>query len=102
MNKNKKAQGLSLNMIIIAVLGLIVLVIIAVIFRSHILAYSKGYKDTADKAISSADGEKCISILSSLNRKCSEDSPGQDWGEVPLEKEKWADCKEKEKCWEKS
>ena len=37
--KNKKAQGLSLNVIIIAVLALLVLVILAVIFTGKLGTY---------------------------------------------------------------
>lgn len=100
MNK-KRAQGLSLNMIIVAAIGLIVLIIIAVIFREHIVSYSKGYKETADKAIESAEGERCVSLFSTTTRKCSENAPDEGWKEITLEKDKWTDCKENEKCWEK-
>jgi hypothetical protein len=96
----KKAQ-LSLQMIIVAALGLIVLVILAIIFKEHISSYAAGYKSTADNAIESAEGERCVSILTTNPRKCSDTPPSEEWTEVTLTKDKWSDC-EDEKCYEKT
>lgn len=45
---NKKGQGLSLNVIIIAVLALLVLVVLAVIFTGRINLFEKGVSKEAD------------------------------------------------------
>ena len=58
--KHKKAQGLSLNTIIIAVLVLIVLVILVLIFSGKMGSFRRG--------INACDG-KCVSSASS----CGED-----------------------------
>lgn len=100
--KQKRAQGLSLNMIIVAAIGFIVLVIVAIIFRTQIIDYANKYRDTADRTIESAEGGSCVSLFSTTTRKCSEKAPSEEWKEVTLEKDKWTDCKENEKCWEKS
>ena len=99
MNK-KRAEGLSINMIIIAALGLIVLIIVAVIFRTQIFHYSKGYTDTANKAIESAEGQRCTSLFSMGTRKCSSTPPGTEWKKIDPAKDKWIDCENT--CWEKT
>lgn len=48
MKMNKKGQGLSLNVIIIAVLALLVLVVLAVIFTGRINLFEKGVSKEAD------------------------------------------------------
>lgn len=52
---NKKSQGLSLNMIIIAALGLIVLVIIAFIFRGESGKFVKSTNCPARNGVCLAD-----------------------------------------------
>lgn len=98
---NKKAQGLSLNMIIVAAIGFIVLIIVAIIFRTQIIDFANKYRDTADKTIESAEGERCVTFFTT--RICSADSPqpSEEWKKISPEKEKWTDCKENEECWEK-
>ncbi len=54
-DKMKKAQGLSLNMIIIAALALIILIVIVLIFSGKVGTTSKGISDVQ----SSVDMEKC-------------------------------------------
>ncbi|MDA1196938.1 MAG: hypothetical protein O2779_03175 [Nanoarchaeota archaeon] len=49
MLKNKKAQGLPLNVIIIAVIVLVVLVVLWVIFTSRAGEFSKQVTNTDDK-----------------------------------------------------
>lgn len=40
--KNKKSQGMSINVVIIAVLGLVVLVVLAAIFTGRVKLFSSG------------------------------------------------------------
>lgn len=94
----KRAVGLSIETIIIAALGFVVLVIVAVIVRTQLGHYSKGYKDTADNAIKSAEG-KCISSpFSATTKKCSKDDlSSAGWKQVE------GKCdKVDEKCYEKT
>jgi len=98
MNK-KRAEGLPLNMIIIAAIGLIVLVVVVIIFKTSVGSSAKGYKETADKAIQSAEGERCQTFFST--RRCSTNSPEPiiEWRKVNPTKDKWSDCNEN--CWER-
>ena len=95
--KHKKAMGLSINTIIIAALGLIVLVIIAFIFRTQVGEYVRGYGETADKAIKSADENNCERLFADVTRKCSANSleSETDWTEIPGKK-----CPTNQKCYE--
>lgn len=54
-NKNKKAQGMSLTVIIIAVLALIVLVVLVVIFTGKAGSFGKGTEETSQQF----SGSKC-------------------------------------------
>jgi len=45
MNKNKKAQGISLNVIIIAAIALLVLVILSVVFIGRTKNFTQGVAD---------------------------------------------------------
>jgi len=54
-DKMKKAQGLSLNMIIIAALALIILIVIVLIFSGKVGTTSKGISEVQD----SVNLEKC-------------------------------------------
>ena len=94
MENNVKAQGLSLNMIIVAALVLIVLVIVAVIFRTQILHYAKGYRNIGDQAIAGANGTMCSSFFST-DRYCSDQRDCGDDQRIPEPPGgKWSDCKE--------
>jgi len=93
---NKKRAGLSINMIIVAALGLIVLVIVAFIFRTQVIDYASKYTQTADSAVKSAEGKTCATLFST--RKCSANKPTPgEWTPVSGE---WTDCGKDKKCWE--
>ncbi len=47
--KHKKAQGISLNVIIIAAIALIVLIVLVVIFTGHAGKFNTGLKDCHNK-----------------------------------------------------
>ena len=102
MKENKRGQGLSLNVIIVAAIGLFVLIILAIIFRQHIGSYVKGYKETADEAIGAAKGERCKSFLSDTTRKCSDVNPEVGKWRKVISGGGWEDCDENknEECWE--
>jgi len=54
---DKKAQGLSLNVIIIAVLALLVLIVLAVLLINYINGTNEGLKDCQFK------GGKCVEYM---------------------------------------
>jgi len=64
MSKNKRAQGLPLNIIIIAAIVLIVLVVIVVIFSGKIQLFGKGVKEQA----SPYEARNCE--IPGTNRQC--------------------------------
>ncbi|MBT7903493.1 hypothetical protein HN587_06540 [Candidatus Woesearchaeota archaeon] len=66
--QSKKAQGLSLNMIIVAVIVLIVLVVLVMVFTGKIQFFNKGVGTQSDEFTS---GKKC-EMLGTLN-KCVDD-----------------------------
>jgi len=91
----KKAQGLSLQVIIIAALSLVVLVILIIIFRQQIGTGAKRYTDIGQSAEDEVKGEKCISFITA--RQCSTDAPSEDFGWIDVGKK---DCKTGS-CWER-
>ncbi len=97
----KKGQGLSFTMIIIASLGVLVLIVVGFIFKESILTYTKGYKATADSALSQADGTACKGLFET-NRKCAADTPpdanGKTWEGVTGT---FSDCGDKN-CYQSS
>ena len=93
----KKAQGLSLDFVIIAAIGLLVLIIIGYIFVSHSTRYSKDYTDVSNKAVESAQGNQCKAFFTGANRKCSADKPAE--GEWEAADGEWEDCLTGEQCY---
>jgi hypothetical protein len=91
----KKAQGLSLQVIIIAAISLVVLIILIIIFRQQISIGSKRYLDIGQSAEDEVKGEKCTSFITA--RQCSTDAPSEDFEWVDVGKK---DCKEGS-CWER-
>ena len=65
---NKKAQGIPLNVIVIAVIALIVLVVLSLIFSGKIKGFGKGVDETADsfKNLCEIPGteRECVSSIS--------------------------------------
>ena len=74
INKNRKSQGLSVNVIIIAALALIVLVVLTVIFTGRIKIFSQTLEDCESKQgnckVSCGPDETKIT-----NAKCSKEKP---------------------------
>lgn len=91
----KKAQGLSLNVIIIAALSIVVLVVLVAILTGRISLFSQGIAD------SDTTSKQAICMSQSTNR-CSATSPVN--GDVQYKErslagiKKWIDCPSK--CWE--
>lgn len=46
-NKNKKAQGMSMNVIIIAVIALVVLIVLVLIFTGKLKIFGQGTSETS-------------------------------------------------------
>ncbi len=61
---NKKAQGMSIKVVIIAVLALIVMIVLVMIFTGKIKVFSSGASDTSDQFT----GNKCE--LPGTNNEC--------------------------------
>ena len=93
----RKAQAMSMNTIVMAVLALIVLVVMAIVFRSQISKSVEGYSDITEGAISEAKGEKCSILSGERCGDCDEMNSKEDsesnyiWIEVDKE------CSDKEK-----
>jgi len=87
----KRAQGLPINTIVIAALGLLVLVILAFVIRNQIAQGTKKYTEIGKEAEIKAD--KCASII--LNRACNENACDEKKGQrqVYSPAGEWADCK---------
>jgi len=72
VKNNKKAQGLSINVIIIAALALIVLVVLATIFTGRVRIFSQTLEDCASKQ-GQCYPNKCPDNSALItNAKCSE------------------------------
>ena len=93
-----KKGDLSIQTIIVAILGLLVLIVLAFIFRDQITKAASNYFSIGKDATDSAQGNKCVSILTAGNHKCADKCDGE-WHELNTAT-KWTDCKER-KCCEK-
>lgn len=62
---SKKAQGISMNVIVIAIIALLVLVVLSVIFMTNTGVFVRGVVDCAQK------GGQCVSI----NEACPSNYP---------------------------
>jgi len=98
--KKKRAAGLSMDIIIIAAIGFMVLIIVAAIFKGQSSRYSKGYSDVAEEAIKTAEGNTCAALFAGETRKCFADGPPKEgnWDSTPVPGE-WEDCKPDKKCY---
>lgn len=92
----KKAQGLSLEIIIIAAISLFVLIVLLVIFRVQIFGGAEKYTKIGESAEQDIKGEKCASFIAV--RQCSKDKPSEDYEWTDLGKK---NCGAEEKCWER-
>ena len=94
--------SLTLETIIVAALALIVLVVLAFIFRTQVGDLVKKYRGVSDDLEEQAKGMKCVTLATMSQRQC-ESSCSAEWSEVPLpaEAKEWKDCKTK-KCCEKA
>lgn len=72
---NRKAQGLSLNVIIIAAIAIIVLVIMVVIFGGRMQLFGKGV--SACEGTCSATKEGCGDRAAIPIKNCDSDGDGQ-------------------------
>jgi len=68
MSRNLKSQGLPINIIIIAAIGLVVLVVVLAIFSGRMGILSKSIAGTCDE-----QGGKCACTLK--DNKCNDDYP---------------------------
>jgi len=87
----KKGQGLPINTIIIAALGMLVLIILAFVIRNQIAQGTKKYTEIGKEAEIKVD--KCGSVI--LNRACSIGCDPAKTREVYSPAGAWDDCKDK-------
>lgn len=97
----RKKGAISMEMIVYAVLALIVLVVIAFIFRQQISHAAGSIFKIGEEAEEGARGERCVTIMTAATRKC-DTTCGEEWHEV-YTSGKWKDCEaaNKPKCCEK-
>jgi len=84
----KKAQGLPLNIVVLAAIALLVLVILSVVTIGRVGLFQKGVSEVETKNLCSASGTQRI---------CSSPDPGAGYKQVTG---KFQDCSADEKCWE--
>jgi len=86
MNKSygsKKAQGLSLNMIVVGAIGLVVLVVIITIFTGGMIKVRDDMKDKTCCSAAGGCGDKNIGGEVVTGSSCSDDYPNQVIGDFP-------------------
>ena len=87
-----------MQVIVIATLSLIVLVVLAFVFRENIGRTSSSLFKIGEDAEEGARGVKCVSFMTSGTHKCAP-SCETGWREIYPAGEKWTDCDNK--CCEK-
>ncbi len=86
---DKKAQGISLNVIIIAAIGLVVLVLLVAIFTGRINIFGKGVGEAEEAGTSN--------VCFGANHVCQAEQP-DGYTELPEPAGGWVDCTST--CWE--
>ena len=90
---NKRAQGLSLNIIVVAAIVLVVLIVLVIIFGSKMNLFGNKYdssKNTVEKKLCAVDGGVCVS-KDAYN--CNDIRGGS---------VDWIDCSNSQKCCKKT
>ncbi|MBS3135417.1 hypothetical protein J4401_00475 [Candidatus Woesearchaeota archaeon] len=89
-----KKGDLSINMIIMIVLGLIVLIILIAVFKEQITKGAEAFLGIGKDAKDGAEGKKCMTFAAT--RKCvSSGNPpkcDEGWREYPPGQDKFTDC----------
>jgi hypothetical protein len=95
----KKAQGLSLQMIVIAVIVLVILAVIIVIFAGRMSSFGDDIDSKQNSLCRSKIGRTCAENCVALGRK-NQDSTGpvKVYRAVQGNKGGWIDCKNTEEC----
>ncbi|MEM4253844.1 MAG: hypothetical protein QXR48_00440 [Candidatus Woesearchaeota archaeon] len=86
----KRGQGLPINTIILAVLGLVVLVVLIVLITTQLQKGSKKYVNISETAEQQAKADVCETLFALHTRKCANSC-----SEVPNSitlPGTWADC----------
>jgi len=94
MKQNNKAQGLSLNTIIIAALVLVVLIILIVVFSGRMNLFGDAYDSTDDDVSSNIcmkDGYMCMSPETPNGNDCPTGTP-------KAGSNNWIDCSDTQVC----
>ena len=90
---NKKAQGISLNVIIVAAIGLVVLVLLVAIFTGRINIFGKGVSEVETAGTSNV----CLG----LDKVCTDVEP-EGYSPLATPAGGWLDCSGTSKCYQKS
>lgn len=91
----KKAQGLPLNTIVLAVLALIVLVLLIWLVKTQVQKGSQKYLNISGEAEREAKAKDvCETLFALRSRVCADACDPKDFVQLPGE---WSDCKAKKK-----
>jgi hypothetical protein len=96
---SKKAQGLSLQMIVIAVIVLVILAVIIVIFAQRMGSFGDNVDSKQNSLCRSTIGRTCAESCSALGREnMNPQGPPKIYSIVQGNKGQWIDCKNTEEC----
>ncbi len=89
-----KKADISINVIIMAVIGLVVLFILIMVFSNQISSAAAKYFHIGEDAADAAEGKACVSIATAGTRKCIKagESCGEQWREIPPSQGSWKNC----------
>jgi len=97
----RKKGNLSIQVVIVAILGFIVLVVLMFVFKDQITKAAGAYFDIGSDATDGAQGKRCVTIVSAANHKCVDKACEEGWQEIHASGEEWKDCDKDKKCCEK-
>jgi len=95
-----KKSEMSMNVVIMAVLGLVVLIVLILVFNDQIRGAAAKYFNIGQNAGEGAEGKRCVTLISSASRKCIATCE-EGWTEISPSDKEWKDCKSA-KCCEKA
>jgi len=93
-------KGMALETVVTAILALIVLVVLAYVFRDQIGNAAGSIFKIGKEGEEGATGKRCITLVTSTSRKCGDDCSKLEgtWREVFPSGDKFEDCLAKHCC----
>ena len=98
LNKHSKKAEISLQMIILAILGLVTLVILIFVFKDQIGNVSQKYFGIVNQTEAESKGDICETMFGGRRCQTSCDEPGSDKPYIYDLGTGYKDCKAGEKC----